>query len=120
MKTLLVLATAALLACCSAPKPTPAAAPTPAGPDAGSIEADLKGIESELVEAGEFGSRVGHLFEKKGDLLSGAGRVDEAIAAYERAARAYGQSPEATTMPIVNSDRAREKAEKLKMGRVKR
>ena len=115
MRVLLFIAAAGLVACCAAPKRAPAS-----GTDAGSLEADLSAIQTELAEAGEFGSRVGRLFERRGDLLAGAGRVDEAIAAYERAAQAYAQSPEATTMPVINSDRAKEKAEKLKAGRAKK
>jgi predicted RNA polymerase sigma factor len=108
VKALLVV-TLAMVACCAAPKA--------AGPDAGNLEAELATIERELVQAGSVGSQVGHLFERRGDLLAGAGRTTEAIAAYGRAAQAYAQSPEATTMPVIDSERAHKKAEQLKTAR---
>lgn len=120
----------ALAACSTNPKPAPTADTQPAAaqqtspaqqaPEAQPAKdpaAELAAVEKDLLDAGTTGTHAGTLFEKKGDLLAAAGKKDEAIAAYEAAARAYGQSPEATTMPVVRSDRAREKAAKLRGAR---
>ena len=113
----LLVAAALSLAACSSPRPAPttdAQASPAARKELKTVDAELAALETDIAVAGTTGTQAGWLYERRGDLLASAGRNDEAIAAYDEAARAYGQSPEATTMPVVRSDRAREKAEKLR------
>ncbi len=123
MRPLLAALSLAMASCTApsvAPSPEQKAPPSPSSRKEEPVQAlsadeisELARIDKDLVDAGKYGARVGALFERKGDLLAKAGRSSEAVAAYQEAARAYGQSPEATTMPVINSKRAQEKADKL-------
>lgn len=66
------------------------------------------------VQLMPYGSGAGWLLEEKARILEKLGRIEAAIAAYEAAARAYGMSPEASMMPVVHADEARQKAEALR------
>ena len=93
--------------------------PPPPGPnDALSFEEreELSGIERQLEALGPQpqGTAAGTLLERQGDLLAKAGRAAAASKAYDTAAAAYSQTPEATMMPVIRSQQAREKADALR------
>jgi hypothetical protein len=114
MRRLSMLALILALGCARAPSPAPSAAPGQAAPDPAAQRGELEEIDRRLATTSPFGSGAGHLLERRGALLESLGRTAEAIQAYDAAARAYAQSPEATNMPVINSDRARAKADRLR------
>ena len=87
---------------CSQPKQA-----TP-GPVLVEVDARLRALGEHPV-----GTEAGVLFEKKGELLLSTKRNAEAKAAFLDAARAYGQSPEASREPVERAERARKRAEAI-------